>query len=146
MTPPICSTCGRDVCNPCTFRPANDNKRVVTVARDDELLRRSHFQRLGTATRALNLSRREIPNWMADVIFGFKGKIVWPGGMEFRVHDEAIDQAFGDDGSFRWLSAFMLFGERELRQSPQFRTLHRLRLIDLAFRIAYPERAAFIAR
>jgi hypothetical protein len=40
----------------------------------------------------------------------------------------------------------MLFGERELRQSPQFRTLHRLRLIDLAFRIAYPDRAAFIAK
>lgn len=141
-----CHRCGRDVCQPCVFKPVNDNKRVVIVARDDELLRRSHVQRLGTATRALGLSRREIPNWMADVIFGFKGKIVWPGGREFVIHDEGIDRAFGDDGSFRWLSEFMLFGERELRQSPQFRTLHRLRLIDLAFRIAYPERAAFIAK
>lgn len=141
-----CQRCGRDVCHPCVLKPVNDNKRTITVARDEELLRRSHFQRLGTATRALDLSRREIPNWMADVIFGFKGKIVWPGGKTFLIHDEGIDQAFNDDGSFRWLSDFMLFGERELRQSPQFRTLHRLRLIDLAFRIAYPERACWIAK
>ena len=39
-----------------------------------------------------------------------------------------------------------MFGERELRRSPQFRSLYRLRLIDLAFRIAYPERAAYIAK
>lgn len=142
---PYCTICGLDVCTPCRKSPANDNNRVITVARDEELLRRSHVQRLATATRALGLSRREIPNWMADVIFGFKGKIVWPGGKMFLIHDEAIDQAFNDDGSFRWLSDFLYFGERELRQSPQFRTLHRLRLIDLAFRIAHPERAKFIA-
>jgi len=141
-----CQRCGRDVCKPCQSKPVNDNKRVVVVARDDELLRRSHVQRLGVATRALGLSRREIPNWMADVIFGFKGKIIWSGGKTFLIPDEGIDKAFNDDGSFRWLSDFMLFGEREIRQSPQFRVLHRLRLIDLAFRIAYPDRAACIAK
>lgn len=141
-----CQRCGRDVCKPCIFKPVNDNKRTITVARDDGLLRRSHFQRLALAVRALGLSRREIPNWMADVIFGFEGKIVWPGGKVFLLPDEGIDRAFNDDGSFRWLSDFMLFGEKELRQSPQFRTLYRLRLIDLAFRIAYPDRAAWIAR
>lgn len=142
---PYCTLCGMEVCTPCKTRPANDNKRVITVARDDELLRRSHFRRLATATRALGLSRREVPNWMADVIFGFEGKIIWPGGKQFLLPDDAIDHAFGDDGSFRWLTDFMVFSERECRQAPQFRVLHRLRLIDLAFRIAHPDRAKHIA-
>lgn len=140
-----CQRCGRDVCKPCVFKPINDNKRTIVVARDDELLRNSHVRRLATATRGLGLSRREIPNWMADTIFRFEGKIIWSGGKTFILHDEGIDKAFNEDGSFRWLSDFMYFGERELKQAPQYRTLHRLRLIDLAFRIAYPERAAFIA-
>lgn len=143
---PICAICGRDVCKPCVFQPANDNKRTVTVASDEELLRRSHFQRLAVATRALGLSRREVPNWIADTIYGFRGKIVWPAGKPFEVGDEDIDAAFNDDGSFRWLSGFMRFAEVPPRQNPQRRVLARLRLIDLAFRIAHPVRAACIAK
>lgn len=142
----FCDRCGRDVCKPCTFKPVNDNKRTVVVASDDELLRRSHFQRLATATRALGISRREIPNWIADTIYGFRGRIVWPGGKVFEVDDEDIDAAFNDDGSFRWLSGFLYFDEIDPKQNPQRRILSRLRLIDLAFRISNPVRAGFIAK
>lgn len=140
-----CSRCGRDVCKPCAIKPANDNKRAVVVASDEELSRRSHFQRLATATRALGISRREIPNWLADTIYGFRGRITWPDGRTFEVDDEDIDAAFNDDGSFRWLSGFMYFAEFDPRQRPQERILRRLRLIDLAFRISNPVRAAMIA-
>ena len=141
-----CQRCGRDVCQPCTFKPVNDNKRVVVVASDEELSRRSHFQRLATATRALGISRREIPNWIADTIYGFRGKITWANGKPFEIDDEDIDAAFNDDGSFRWLSAFMYFAEFDPRQAPQRRIIARLRLIDLAFRISNPVRAGFIAK
>lgn len=141
-----CTQCGRDVCKPCTSKPANDNKRCIVVASDDELSRRSHFQRLATATRALGISRREIPNWIADTIYGFRGRITWPGGKPFDIDDEDIDEAFNDDGSFRWLSTFMYFAEYDPRQKPQQRILKRLRLIDLAFRISNPVRAGFIAK
>jgi len=141
-----CQRCGRDVCKPCAFKPVNDNKRTVIVASDAELLRRSHFQRLATATRALGISRREIPNWIADTIWGFRGRIVWPDGKPFEVGDEDIDAAFNDDGSFRWLSGFMYFDSTDPKQNPQRRILTRLRLIDLAFRISNPVRAGFIAK
>lgn len=141
-----CQRCGRDVCKPCAFKPVNDNKRTVIVASDAELLRRSHFQRLATATRALGISRREIPNWIADTIYGFRGRITWPDGKPFEVDDEDIDAAFNDDGSFRWLSGFMYFDSTDPKQNPQRRILNRLRLIDLAFRISSPVRAGFIAR
>lgn len=143
---PICSHCGRDVCKPCHFKPANQNARAVIVATDEELSRRSHFQRLATATRALCIARREIPNWMADTIYGFRGRITWPDGRPFEIDDEDIDLAFNDDGSFRWLSAFMYFSEYDPKQKPQVRVLRRLRLIDLAFRISNPARAGFIAK
>ncbi len=143
---PYCATCGRDVCKPCSFKPANQNNACVVVASDDQLKRISHFQRLAMACQALGLSRRELPNWMADVIYGFRGKIVWPGGKPFDIEDEDIDGAFNDDGSFRWVSGFIAFSVKEPRQKPQGRMLRRLRLIDLAFRIAYPERAAMIAK
>jgi hypothetical protein len=143
---PICNLCGHDVCKPCAFKPANENSRTIIVASEAELCRRSHFQRLSMATRALGISRREIPNWMADVIFGFRGRIMWPDGKVFEVGDEDIDAAFNDDGSFRWLSDFLHFASVNPKQKPQERVIVRLRLIDLAFRIAYPERAAWIAK
>lgn len=119
---------------------------MVIVASDAELSRRSHFQRLATATRMLCVSRREVPNWMADTIYGFRGKISWPDGKPFEIDDEDIDLSFNDDGSFRWLSGFMYFAEYDPKQKPQTRVLRRLRLLDLAFRISNPARAAMIAK
>jgi len=143
---PYCTKCLRIVCTPCT--PANDNHppKIVSVASDSELLRRSYFQRLAIATKALELPRREIPNWVADVIYSHEGSIVWPNGDRFVIDDEDIDAAFNDDGSFRWLSDFLRFAEIPPRQAPQLRVLSRLRLIDLAMRIAHPSWAGHIRR
>jgi hypothetical protein len=142
-----CQKCGLMVCHPCVSSnaPAPEPKRrVVIVASDRALLRTSHFHRLALATRELGLSRREIPNWIADVILNFKGDILTSGGAPFEPCE--VDEAFGDDGSFRWLSDFLRFAEVPSKQCPQKRILPRLRLIDLAFRIAYPDRAALIGK
>lgn len=143
---PYCTKCLRLVCTPCT--PANDNHppKIISVASDSELMRRAYFQRLAIATRALDLPRREIPNWIADVIYAYEGSIVWPNGDRFVVGDEDIDAAFNDDGSFRWLSDFLRFAQTPPRQAPQWRVLARLRLIDLALCIARPGWAGHIAR
>lgn len=139
-----CFYCKKDVCTPCQTKPCAN--RVITVATDEELSRLSHFRRLAIASRALGLSRRQFPDWMADVIFGFEGEVKWPNDDVYDVEDEDIDAAFNDDGSFRWFSDFLMFAEIPPRQKPQGRILERLRLIDLAFRIAYPERAKWIAK
>lgn len=140
---PICTHCNQDVCKPCAIRPGFIKPNIIQVAADHELMRESHFRRLAIATRALNLSRREIPNWMADTIYSFHGRIIWHGGKLFELED--IDSAFNDDGSFRWLSDFMNFAGRPPLQKPQWRVLKRLRLIDLAFRIQSARRAGLIS-
>jgi len=140
-----CVKCRLSVCNPC-MPVAGQNVRTVAVASDAQLSRKSHVQRLAMAARALELPRRAIPDWIADQLFGFEGVIVWPDGKPFELSDTAIDETFNDDGSFRWLSDFLRFAEAEPRQRPQARVLNRLRLIDLAFRIAHPDRARLIGR
>ena len=144
---PLCIKCFRRVLVPCISRGAPISARAeVMVAGDQELVKVSHFRRLAIATAALELSRREIPNWMADVIFGFEGSVLWPNGTLFPLHDTVIDEAFNNEGSFRWLSDFMRFADCPPRQAPQRRVLARLRLIDLAFRIDKPDIAQHFGR
>jgi hypothetical protein len=116
---------------------------VLAVASLSELMRPSHYQRLAIATAAQEFSRRKLIDEISDVLYGFEGEIVWPDGRPFELPD--IDDAFGGDGSFRWLSDFIRFAERPPQQLPQRRVIARLRVIDLYFRIKHPERARLIA-
>ena len=148
---PLCVKCNRVVCTPCIRAKTEvDSHPKIVVATDEELTRRSYFQRLAIAAAALmaeaEVSRREFPNWMADVILSYEGKVMWPHGGPFTVRDTAIDDAFNNDGSFRWLSGFINFAEAAPRQNPQYRILTRLRLIDLAFKIDKPDVARHFGR
>ncbi|MBU1210191.1 MAG: hypothetical protein KJ587_02840, partial [Alphaproteobacteria bacterium] len=116
---------------------------VIIVATARELRRKSHFQRLAIATAALEFSRRKLIDEVSDELYGFKGEFIWPDGEPFDLPD--IDDAFGGDGSFRWISDFIRFAEVAPYQHPQRRIIERLRMIDLYFRIAHPERARLIA-
>ena len=143
----LCSKCNRSVCNPCqTPYKRSDKVAEVFMARPAALRSRSYFRRLAIATRNLGLSRREIPNWMANTIFRFEGVIRSHDGQALNITDTAIDDAFRNDGSFRWLSDFMGFAERPLRQSPQMRVVVRLQLLDIAFKIDKPEIAKHFGR
>lgn len=116
----------------------------VVVASDTTLRRKSHQQRLAIALDAIGVSRRELLNVLADVIYGYEGQILWPNGGIFEIPDTLIDDVFGDpDG--RWVSDFLLKAQNPPMQRAQQRTVERLRLIDLYFRIKYPERARLIA-
>lgn len=144
---PLCVKCNRVVCRPCIpgTTGAGDKPKII-VARDLELLRPSYFRRLAVATANLELPRRRIPDWMADVIYGYEGRILWPDGTAVVIPDNLIDDAFNNDGSFRWLSDFIRFAERMPRQAPQQRVVTRLRLLDLAFRIDLPDTARHFGR
>lgn len=126
---------------PRELKPA---ERVVRIASDTQLRRTPHQQRLAIAVRALGVSRRELLDLLADVIYEFEGTILMPNGGAFEVTDTLIDDAFADaDG--RWISDFLGFAEQPPRQRAQQRVVPRLRLLDLYFRIKHPERARLIA-
>jgi len=114
------------------------------MASDFELRRISHVSRLAIAAVAEEFSRRKWPNAIADAVYSFEGTIYYAGGRKFEPTDTEIDDTFNDP-DFRWISDFLSFADIPPRQRPQRRTLARLRLIDLYFRIKYPERARLIA-
>lgn len=129
---------------PVTHSEAGSARRAIRVARDTELGRKSHQQRLAIAVEAIDVSRRELLNLLADVIYGFDGVILWPNGGVFEVTDTLIDDVF-DDPDGRWISDMIRKAHEPPRQRAQKRTLARLRLLDLYFRIQHPERARLIA-
>lgn len=120
------------------------NPKTVVMAADYELGRCAHVSRLAMAAVAEGLSRREWPNAIADAIYGFEGAIYFADGRKFEPTDTEVDDTFADP-DFRWISDFLAFADVPPRQRPQLRTLARLRLIDLYFRIKHPERARLIA-
>lgn len=141
----LCLQCRSDVPFPCIWQgPAPAN--AVMVASDWELRKRTYFRRLAVATASLEMSRRRIPDWLTDTIYGHRGLILWPSGRRYELHDTAIDDAFGNDGSYRWLSDFVRFAEQPPRQKPQTRVLERLRLLSLAFQIERPAVARHFCR
>lgn len=129
---------------PAPFASCETTCKTVVMAADFQLARISHVARLSIAAVAEGFSRREWPNAIADAVYGFEGTIYFADGRKFEPTDTEVDDTFADP-DFRWISDFLAFAEVPPRQRPQRRTLARLRLIDLYFRIKYPERARLIA-
>jgi hypothetical protein len=108
---------------------------LIIVPDDAALLTREAYHALAITTARLNLPRRKIPDWMADRLYRDDVTFAYIGGAPFILTDNAIDEAFNEDGSFRWLSDLMRFADAPPSQAPQRRLLPRLRLLALAFAI-----------
>lgn len=130
----------------CNF--ANDNHdldRVVIIPPAELVLTRSYFRRLAIATASLNLSRRKIPDWMADALY--RDDIIFiDHGRRIIIQDEAVEMAFNNELGFRWLSDFVAFADTPMLQNPQKRLAERLRLLATAFWVDKPTIARHFAR
>ena len=147
-----CRTLCRGNCEVCRFRdmlsdmggrylPANDNERpgrIVIIPKDELLARPATVRRLAMALKAMNLSRRKVPDFLADVIYGSTLTIRYADGRAFCKCGFDIDDVF-TEGSMRWIGEFMRFAVRAPKQRAQRRTLGRLRVLALAFLIARPD-------
>jgi hypothetical protein len=129
----------------CNTSNDNDLTGVVHVPCANLVCTRSYFQRLAIATRDLNISRREIPNWMADALY--RDDIIFvEGGRRIAFADDEIERAFNDELSFRWLSDLTAFAERPPKQDAQKRTAKRLQLLACAFWVHCPQIAQHFQR
>lgn len=121
------------------------HSREIIVPEVDEVLTKSYYHKLAKAVAELRIangsymSRRKVPDWMADQLFSEQVCFVRKDGVPFEISDTAIDDAFNDDGTFRWLSYLVAFAESPPRQAPQARLAQRLILLSLAFWVAHPE-------
>lgn len=130
----------------CNF--ANDNHdldRVVIIPPVELVLTRSYFHRLAIATANLNLSRRKIPDWMANALY--RDDIIFiDHGRRIIIQDEAIETAFNNELGFRWLSDFKAFAISPPLQNPQNRMAERLQLLATSFWVHSPAIARHFAR
>lgn len=129
----------------CNASNDNDTTGIVHVPCANLVVTRSYFQRLAVATRDLNISRREVPNWMADAIYR-DDLIFIEQGRRIIFCDEEIESAFGGELSFRWLTDFMQFAERPPKQDAQARVARRLQLLATAFHVSKPDVARHFSR
>ena len=141
-----CTFCGKSSRGaPCKASNDNDITGIVHVPCAELVCTRPYFQRLAIAVRDLNLSRRSIPDWMADALY--RDDIIFvEGGRRIVFSDTAIEEAFGDELSFRWLSDCIRFAEHPPRQDAQLRVARRLQLIATAFHVNAPDVARHFHR
>src|SRR5690606_30106690 len=112
--------------------------KEVYVARREELLTRDYLFALAQAISSLDLSRRIVPDWLAETGFEWiaDGGIIIDGeGQEIPIHDGIIDDAHGEDGSFQWISAQRQRVAKPPLRNPRQSLLLRLQLYDAAFKI-----------
>ena len=138
MSAMLCA-CGRRFVNqPCPFdtlKPANDNIRRVVVA-SDRYFRKPHtMQLIAQGLKALNIPRRAIPDWVADVIFKDDIDCRYVGGAVYELHDTIVDDVQPDMENCRWLGNLIACADALPKQSAQDRVLPRLRLLELALHL-----------
>lgn len=134
----------------CPRPAANDNVPPLRVVLEDgaTILSVPYLQRMQVALNALRKSRREVPNWIADVLSDFDyigGQVLYPVPGTLRalrtliIEDDTVDAAFGSyedhESSFRWVSDWR---KSVIKQTGQARLLPRFQLMSAAFKVAYP--------
>jgi hypothetical protein len=105
---------------------------AIVLYGDDVIASIEFLQRLAQFYASLDRSRRTIPDWIADQLSIYTGAIHTRRSIEFVPEDGAVDAAFNDDDSFRWLSDFLKYASTTPRQRAQARIIDRLRIMTIA--------------
>ena len=119
-------------------------RQKISLTHPSVLLSEHYYRRLWLATRNVKIARREWLDELADTFRDFDGEIVTPCGKPYEI--PLVDDAFGDDIDMRWLGYYLqpdLTGEYPRSKS---RKIERLQLLDLYFRIKYPQIAKHFKR
>jgi len=132
MKLPACDRCANQPGRLDLPSPANDNIRRIYVLSDRDLRQRQQVQQIGLGLKSLNIPRRDIPNWIADMIYQEDIECRYPCGKIYDLNDTLIDEVFPDIEHCRWMSDIIAYHRRLPKQRPQERILPRLRLLELA--------------
>lgn len=129
---------------------ANDNATIdkVVVASNYLLSQPYYVHRLAIAVVALDIPRRKLVDWVGDQIDHYTGRIVWASGAPFTYGDTEIYDVFNVEGdpSQRWTGDFYKFAVRAPIQIAQTRVVDRLRFINTAVCVTYPDRGPLMAK
>lgn len=122
-------------------------RKVLHIPSDAELLESWHVRRLAADLKGVGVSRRNMLDWLSDVVYGFKGDFIGPDGKIIPVPD--LDDEFPESeewneeekpDSYKWFSDFMRWADREPKQAIQKKVAARIRFIKMAMAVVGDER------
>lgn len=122
----------------------SNNKRVVYVATDADILNEHYYRRLWIAAKNIEISRRE---WLDEIADCLRDScditILYPSGKTYEI--PYVDDVFNDD-DMRWMGLFLRANPCANLPRTRSRKLERVKLIDLYFRIKHPNIARHFGR
>lgn len=119
-------------------------KKLIHVASAKELLKESYYNRLWIAVRNVPICRRDWLDEIADALRDFDGLIRHRSGETYTV--PLVDDVFGDDSDMRWMGYYLKPDESGELPLSKTRKIERLRVLDLYFKIRYPDMSEHIRR
>ncbi|KAB2921445.1 MAG: hypothetical protein F9K30_14380 [Dechloromonas sp.] len=112
--------------------PKESDADVVIQLHDDEVIGSiRHMQRLARLIVYLDLSRREVPDWLLNTVYGFGGEVRSANGDALDIDVDELYNAFNDEGEFRWISDLVLWNQMTPKQRAQGRIVARLRYLTM---------------
>lgn len=112
-------------------------KHSIQLTHPSTLLTEHYYRRLWLAVRNVEISRRDWLDELADTFRDYDGEIKTARGLPYEL--PLVDDVFGDDHEMRWMGYYLtpdITGNLPYRKS---RKVERLQLLDLYFRIKYPD-------
>lgn len=111
----------------------------ITVLDDAQLLTREYLHLVGKAFKEAGRSRFGMADWLTETLSNWtadEGRACDSSGRPIELSEEMVEAAFDQGQWFTWATDVKKFADRLPSRRPRKSLLPRLRLIDLAFRIA----------
>ena len=116
--------------------PREGPKPAIQLPPDYVIGSTAQMQRLARLLIYLDVSRRDVKDWITNTIHGFEGYVVDGRGRDFVLDDDELEAAFNeaekDRKDYRWISDFWKWADRKPRQRAQTRVVERLRYLTAA--------------
>lgn len=118
----------------------------ITLVSENELFQEAYYRRLWIATsaRSSSIPRRIWLDELADTFRDFDGQFFTVYGDEYELPD--LDDVFGNDTDMRWFSEYLKVDDSGDHPKIKSRKYERLQLIDLYFKIRFPDIAQHFGR
>lgn len=112
-------------------------KQYVSLTHPARLLSEHYYRRLWLAVRNVRIARRQWLDELADTFRDFEGEILTASGLPYEL--PLVDDVFGDDEDMRWLGYYLKPDISGVYPRARSRKIERLQILDLYFRIKYPD-------
>lgn len=110
----------------------HQKNRIITARPLDEVLEREYYTKLAEYLLEAGKSRRDIPDYITTKLYDPNNEFYDVKGNRIEFDPDEVEEAFGDDPSYKWFSEFYNIRHTGWKQKPSIRVHRRLELISMA--------------